>query len=93
VGGAYFGLTRLGGLATPCEGQKSDERSPSEIDYDLMMLQSLAALNRSEVPDDAVMTVAHPSQMAVFEVPHAMSMHWSPIPSILDRAESIRCAW
>jgi hypothetical protein len=37
------------------------------------------------------MAVAHPRQMAVLEVPHAVSMHWPPIPSILDLAESILC--
>jgi hypothetical protein len=37
------------------------------------------------------MAVAHPRQMAVLEVPHAMSMHWPPIPSILDLDESILC--
>jgi hypothetical protein len=71
---------------------KFDERSPSEVDYDLMVLSSLAALDRPQVPDDAEMAVAHPSQMAVLEVPHAVSMHWPPIPSILDLAESILCA-
>jgi hypothetical protein len=71
------------------EEHKSGERSPGEVDYDLMVLETLAALDRTQVADDAEMAVAHPSQMAVLEVPHAMSMHWPAIPSILDLAESI----
>jgi hypothetical protein len=54
-----------------------------------MMLQSLAAPDRSQVPDDAVMAVAHSSQMAVLEAPHPMRMHWLVIPSILYPRESI----
>ena len=56
-----------------------------------MVPKSLAALHRSQVPDDAEVAVAHPSQMAVLEVTHAVSMHWPPIPSILDLAESVPC--
>jgi hypothetical protein len=54
------------------------------------MLQSLAALVRPQVPDDAEMAVAHPSQMAVLEGPHALSMHWPAIPSTLGRFETSR---
>jgi hypothetical protein len=88
--GSYFALVCLEGLPAPSEEQKPDERAQGKVGDDLMMLQSLAALDRSQVPDDAVMAVAHSSQMAVLEVPHAMSMHWPAIPSILDRAESIQ---
>jgi hypothetical protein len=88
--GSYFALVCLEGLPAPSEEQKPDERAPGKVGDDLMMLQSLAALDRSQVPDDAVMTVAHSSQMAVLEVPHAVSMHWPAIPSILDRTESIQ---
>jgi hypothetical protein len=91
VKGASFGLNRLEGLPASSEGQNSEERSPSEVDDDLVVLQSLAALNRSQVPDDAVMAVAHSSQMAVLEVPHPVRMHRAAIPSILDLAESILC--
>jgi hypothetical protein len=56
-----------------------------------MMLESLAALDRPQVPDDAEMAVAHASEMAVLEVPHVVSMHWPAIPSILDRLESSHC--
>ena len=41
----------------------------------------------TQVADDAEMAVTHASQMAVLEVPHAVSMHWPPISSILDLAE------
>jgi hypothetical protein len=88
--GSYFALVCLEGLPAPSEEQKPDERAQGKVGDDLMMLQSLAALDRSQVPDDAVMAVAHSSQMAVLEVPHAVSMHWPAIPSILDRAESIQ---
>jgi hypothetical protein len=53
-----------------------------------MVFETLAALDRTQVADDAEMAVTHASQMAVLEVPHAVSMHWMPIPSILDLAES-----
>jgi hypothetical protein len=53
-----------------------------------MVFETLAALDRTQVADDAEMAVTHASQMAVLEVPHAVSMHWPPIPSILDLAES-----
>jgi hypothetical protein len=72
------------GLSAPSEGQNLDERAPGKVDDDLMMLQSLAALDWSQVPDDAVMVIAHSSEMEVFKVPHAVSMHWPAIPSILD---------
>jgi hypothetical protein len=88
--GSYFALVCLEGLPAPSEEQKPDERAPGKVGDDLMILQSLAALDRSQVPDDAVMAVAHSSQMAVLEVPHAVSMHWPAIPSILDRTESIQ---
>jgi hypothetical protein len=52
------------------------------------MLEAFSALDRPQVPDDAVMAVAHSSQMAVLETPHVESMHWAAIPSILDRLES-----
>jgi hypothetical protein len=55
-----------------------------------MVLETLAALDRPQVPDDAEMSVAHPSQMAILEVPHVVSMHWLAMPSILDRLESNR---
>jgi hypothetical protein len=71
-------------------GNKLDQGTPGKVDHDLMMLQSLAALDRSQVPDDAVMAVAHSRQMAVVEVPHVVSMHWAAIPLILDRLESNR---
>ena len=57
-----------------------------------MVLESLGALDRAQVPDDAVMAVAHASEMAVLEVPHVVSMRWPAIPSILDRLESNRWA-
>jgi len=57
-----------------------------------MVLESLAALDRPQVPDDAVMAVAHASEMAVLEVPHVVSMHWPAIPSIFDRLETNRWA-
>ena len=53
-----------------------------------MVFEILAALERTQVADDAEMAVTYASQMAVLEVPHAMSTHWPPIPSILDLAES-----
>ena len=46
-----------------------------------MVFETLAALDRTQVADDAEMAVTHASQNAV-------SMHWPPIPSILDLAES-----
>jgi hypothetical protein len=49
------------------KGRNVAQRTPGKIDDHLMMLQSLAALDRSQVPDDAVMAVAHSRQMAVFE--------------------------
>jgi hypothetical protein len=76
----------------PSDEDKPDERLPAEVDYDLMVLESLAALDRPQVPDDAVMAVAHASEMAVLEVPHVVSMHWPAIPSIFDRLESNRWA-
>jgi hypothetical protein len=54
-----------------------------------MMLEAFAALDRSQVSDDAVMAVAHSRQMAVLEAPHPMRMHWLVIPSILYPPESI----
>jgi hypothetical protein len=89
--GAYFNLNRLQSLPASSEQHKPDERLPAEVDQDLMMLESLAALDRPQVPDDAEMAVAHASEMAVLEVPHVVSMHWPAIPSILDRLESSHC--
>jgi hypothetical protein len=86
--GAYFSLKRLQSLPAPSGEEKPDERLPGEVDYDLMVLESLAALDRPQVPDDAVMAVAHASEMAVLEVPHVVSMHWPAITSILGRSES-----
>jgi hypothetical protein len=71
-------------MPTQPEGAKLEQPPHAEIDHDLMMLQSLAALDRPEVADDAVMAVAHPRQTAIFEMPHAVSMHRRAIPSILD---------
>jgi hypothetical protein len=85
-----FSLKRLQSLPAPSDEDKPDERFPGEVDYDLMVLESLAALDGPQVPDDAVMAVAHSSQMAVLEVPHVVSMHWAAIPSILDRLESAK---
>jgi hypothetical protein len=81
-------LKHLQSLPAPSDEDKPDERPPGEVDYDLMVLESLAALDGPQVPDDAVMAVAHSSQMAVLETPHVESMHWAAIPSILDRLES-----
>jgi hypothetical protein len=53
----------------PSDDDKPDERLPAGVDYDLMVLESLVALDRPQVPDDAVMAVAHASEMAVLEVP------------------------
>jgi hypothetical protein len=86
--GPRFSLKRLQSLPAPYDEDKPDERPPGEVDYDLMVLESLAALDGPQVPDDAVMAVAHSSQMAVLETPHVESMHWAAIPSILDRLES-----
>jgi hypothetical protein len=61
---------------------------PGESYYDLMVLETFTAFDQSQVSDDAEMAVAHPGQMAIFEVLHALSMHLSTIPSILDRLES-----
>jgi hypothetical protein len=76
-------------LSAPSKGQEFGQRTPGKVDDDLMMLQSLAALDRPQVPDDAVMAVAHSSYVAVFEVPHPVRMHRPAIPSILDCSESI----
>jgi hypothetical protein len=63
----------------------------SEVDHDRPHdTSALAVLDRPQVPDDAVMAVAHQSQMAVLKTPHAMRMDRLAIPSILDGAESIR---
>lgn len=86
--GPCFSLKRLQSLPAPADEDKPDERLPGEVDYDLMVFESLAALDRPQVPDDAVVAVTHSSQMAVFEAPHGMRMHWPAIPSILDRPES-----
>jgi hypothetical protein len=72
-----------------------DEPSPSklnqsakvEIHDDFVVFHALAALDRAEVTNDAVMSVAHSSQSAVSE--HAASMHCPPIPSNLDGGESV----
>ncbi|MDB5513886.1 MAG: hypothetical protein JWQ17_644 [Tardiphaga sp.] len=47
---------------------------------DFTVLKSLAVLNRPQIPDDAELAVAHPSQMTVLELTHAVSKHWPPVP-------------
>ncbi len=86
--GTSFGRNRLERLLAPSEEHIPNKRPPREVDDDLVMLETPAALDGAEVPDDAEMAVTHPRQMAVLEVPHAISMHQLPIPSILDAAES-----
>ena len=53
-----------------------------------MVFETLAALDRTQAADDAEMAVTYSGQIAVLDVPHAVSLHWPPIPSFLDLAES-----
>jgi hypothetical protein len=46
---------------------------PAEINDDLMVLHAPTALYGAKVSQKAIVTVAHPSQLAVFE--HAPRMH------------------
>jgi AcrR family transcriptional regulator len=58
-----------------------------EGDQHLMVPEALAALDETEVPDQAVTPATHSGYPAILE--HRVSMHCAAIPSILDRFESM----
>jgi hypothetical protein len=57
---------------------------------DLVVLQPLATLHRAEVPQEAIMTVAHASETAISELAeHNPKMHLAALVSNLDGGESL----
>jgi hypothetical protein len=74
--------------SAPSHRYELDQGTPGKIDDHLVMFQALAALDRPEVPNNAVMAIAHSSYMAAFETLHTPRMHQTAIPSILDPPES-----
>jgi hypothetical protein len=55
-----------------------------------MVPQSLAALYRAQIPDQAVLAATHSSESAIPEAHHRAKMHREMIPSILDRVIRVR---
>jgi hypothetical protein len=51
-------------IVAPHGLQQKQEPSPREFECHLMVAQSLAALDQTEVPDQAVVAAAHSSQSA-----------------------------
>ena len=82
AGDLLLRLRHSGGLPAQAARQQQDQPPQADIDHDLMMLEPLAALDRPEVADHAIMAIAHAGQAAVLKKPHAASMHWPAIPSI-----------
>jgi hypothetical protein len=50
-----------------------------------VVLEAFAALDRSEIPNEAEAPIAHSSQSTMREATHAASMHQVASASILDR--------
>jgi hypothetical protein len=60
-----------------------DEPSKGEVHDDLVVLHCLPAFHRTEIPQQAVMAIAHAGKTAVFEVRHSVRMHRREVPSIM----------
>ncbi|GIQ73030.1 hypothetical protein [Bradyrhizobium sp. RD5-C2] len=72
---ALFGCLDLHRRAPPQNASgnaqdKLEQAAPREVDDNFMVPQPLAALHQPEIPDQAVMAAAHPSQAAVLEASH-----------------------
>jgi hypothetical protein len=72
---ALFGGLDVHRRASPQDGSPGaqhqlEQATPGEVDQHFMVPQSLAALHQPEIPYQAVMAAAHPSQTAVLEASH-----------------------
>jgi hypothetical protein len=70
----------MGSREQPLE--ELEDAARREVDDDLMVPHTLAALDRAEVSHETIVTVAHTSQSAIPE--HARRMHSQVIQSNLD---------
>jgi hypothetical protein len=63
---------------------KSKKSPTRQLQHKLVMLQAFAALDRSEVSNEAEASTAHSSQFTMRETTHVASMHYGARASILD---------
>ena len=61
-------------VSTKKSAEKLHHAPPVEVDNDLVVLHALTSFHRTQVPQKAVMTIAHPSQSTALE--HTPRMHF-----------------
>jgi hypothetical protein len=61
--------------------EKVHHAAAAEIDDDLVVLHAVTTLHRAEIPQKAIVTIAHPSQSEVLEHTQNSSSRTNPKPT------------
>jgi hypothetical protein len=76
-------------VSTKKSAEKLHHAPPVEVDNNLVVLHALTSFHGTQVPQKAVMTIAHPSQSAALE--HTPRMHFfAPLPRWARHVRDVR---